>query len=108
MNLKAILVMVLIVVIMTPTLILGFTVTPWIFLGLFALLLIFPMMLAPKVDKKTGDTKNAEFLVRLIFGVTLVFGGFVFAIGLLVAPGFFLLMLLVCAPLLWLVFRPES
>jgi hypothetical protein len=107
-NFKAILVCFLIVIIMAPTLVLGIAESPWFFLILFALILIFPFVLAPSVDKTTGETKNADFLARALFITALVFGGFVLALGLLVAPGFFLLMLLVCAPLIWLAFRPES
>lgn len=108
MNFKAILVCFLVVIIMAPTLILGIAESPWFFLILFALLLLFPFVLAPRVDKSTGQAKNADFLARALFVVALVFGGFVLALGLLVAPGFFLLMLLVCAPLIWLAFRPEA
>lgn len=108
MNFKAILVLIAVVVIMTPTLILGFTVTPWLFVLLFGLLLLFPFLLAPRVDKSTGRSESADLIARLAFGAALVFGGVVLAVGLLVAPEFFLFMLIVCAPLIWLAFRPNG
>ena len=108
MNWKAILVCFLVVIIMAPTLILAIFESPWFLLILFALLLIFPFVLAPTTDELTRERKGAGTIATIAFVVTLIFGGFVLAVGLLVAPEFFLLMLLVCAPLLWLAFRPEA
>jgi hypothetical protein len=107
-NFKAILVLIAVVVIMTPTLILGFTVTPWLFVLLFGLLLVFPFVLAPRADSAPSQSESSEGLARIAFGVALVFGAVVLVLGLLVAPEFFLFMLIVCAPLLWLAFRPNG
>jgi predicted membrane protein len=106
-NWKAILVCFLVVIIMAPTIIFAIMESPWFLLLLFALLLIFPFVLAPSQDKQTGERRDAGPLATILLIVSLVFGGFVLAVGLLVAPEFFLLMLLVCAPLLWLAFRSE-
>jgi hypothetical protein len=107
-NWKAILVCFLVVIIMAPTVILAIVESPWFLLILFALLLIFPFVLAPTSDELTGERKGAGMIARIAVIVALIFGGFVLALGLLVAPEFFLLMLLVCAPLLWLAFRPDA
>ena len=108
MNLKAILVCFLVVIIMAPAIVLAIAESPWFLLILFAMLLIFPFVLAPTTDKESGERRDAGLLARALFVVALLFGGFVLAVGLLVAPEFFLLMLLVCAPLLLLAFRPEA
>jgi hypothetical protein len=44
----------------------------------------------------------------VLVGLAFVFAVPVLLLGLAVAPGFFLLILLVMAPLLWLAFRPSS
>jgi len=107
-NWKAILVCFPVVIIMAPTVVLAIFESPWFLLLLFGLLLIFPFVLAPTTDKVTGEQRSAGMIARIATIVALVFGGFVLAVGLLVAPEFFLLMLLVCAPLLWLAFRPDA
>lgn len=105
MTFRAFLVCILVVIILTPSIIVGIALSPWFFLLLFALLLVFPFVLAPRTDRSTGRTEPPDTLARLALFVTLVVSGFVLALGFLAAPGFFLLMLLVCAPLLWLAFR---
>jgi hypothetical protein len=97
----------LLVVIAIPAILLGLLVTPWLFLIGLGLLLLFPLALSPSTSRDAGLTREPGFLAKALFGIAILFGGFVLAVGLLVDPWFFLLMLLICAPLLWLLFSPE-
>ena len=107
---RALLVMFLIVVILTPGLLLGVLASPWFFLILFSLLLLFPIVLAPKpadLDSPSSSSGGESMgpLVWILVIAALVFAIPVFILGLLLIPGFFLLILLVMAPLIYLSFR---
>ena len=107
---RALLVFFLLVLILTPGLLLGFLVSPWFFLILFSLLLLFPFVLAPKPEG-SGSSKSSsgqESMGPLVW--ILVIGAIFFALpilimGLLLIPGFFLLILLVMGPLIYLTVR---
>ena len=107
---RALLVLFLFVLILTPGLLLGFLASPWFFLILFLLLLLFPIVLAPKPEDldSLGSNSGQESMGPLVW--ILVIAALFFALpvvimGLLLFPGFFLLILLVMAPLLYLTFR---
>ena len=107
---RALLIFFLFVLILTPGLLLGFLASPWFFLILFALLLLFPIVLAPKVkgSSSSGSSGGEESMGPLVW--ILVIGALVFALpvlilGFLAIPGFFLLILLVMGPLLYLMVR---
>lgn len=107
---RALLVMFLIVVILTPGLLLGVLASPWFFLILFSLLLLFPIVLAPKPEdpdslRSSGGQESTEPLAWALAIAALLFGLPVLILGLLLIPGFFLLILLVMAPLIYLSFR---
>ncbi len=107
---RALLVFFLFVLILTPGLLLGFIANPWFFLILFLLLLLFPIVLAPKAEgsSSSGSSSGEESMGPLVW--ILVIGALVFALpvlilGFLAIPGFFLLILLVMGPLLYLMLR---
>ena len=109
---RALLVMFLIVVILTPGLLLGFLASPWFFLILFLLLLLFlPVVFAPSPENwasldSSGVQASPVLLVWMLGIAALVFALSVLVLGILLIPGFFLLILLVMAPLIYLTFRP--
>ena len=49
---RALLFMFLVIAILTPGLLLGLLASPWFYLILFLLLLLFPMVLAPKPENR--------------------------------------------------------
>lgn len=107
---RAILLLLLFVILLTPGLLLGILESPWFFLILFLLLLGFPLLLAPRpaTQGQQPSSSSPGPVVWVLVGLAIVFAVPVLLLGLTVAPGFFLLILLVMAPLLWLAFRPSS
>jgi len=109
---RALVVMFLIVVFLTPGLLLGFLANPWFFLILFLLLLLFlPVALAPRPENwdslESSGVQESPVLLAWMLGIAaLVFALCVLVLGILLIPGFFLLILLVIAPLIYLTFRP--
>ena len=110
---RALIIFFLFVLILTPGLLLGILESPWFFLILFALLLLFPIVLAPRVNSSgsSGSTSTGSGeesmgpLVWILVGAALFFALPVLIIGFLLIPGFFLLILLVMGPLIYLMFR---
>jgi len=108
--LRALLVFFLFFLILTPGLLLGFIANPWFFLILFLIVLLFPIVLAPKVggSSSSGSSSGEESVGPLAW--ILIIGALLFALpvlllGFLIIPGFFLLILLVMGPLLYLMLR---
>jgi hypothetical protein len=107
---RALLVFFLLVVILTPGLLMGFLVSPWFFLILFSLLLLFPIFLAPMPEDldSLGSSRGQESTEPPVW--ILIIGALIFALpvvimGFLLIPEFFLLILLVMAPLLYLMIK---
>ena len=97
---RALLIMFLIVAILTPGFLLGFLVSPWFFLIFGALLVLFPVFLAPKPatagEVRSGTGEGAPgALVWGLWIAALVVGIPILVLGFLIAPGFFLMMLVV-------------
>jgi hypothetical protein len=110
--LRALIIFFLFVLILTPGLLLGILESPWFFLILFALLLLFPIVLAPKVGSSGGTSTSSGSgeesmgpIVWILVGTMLFFALPVLIIGFVLIPGFFLLILLVMAPLIYLMLR---
>ncbi len=110
---RALLITFLVIAILTPGLLLGLLASPWFYLILFLLLLLFPVVLAPKPEKRDSlRSRSGQESPGLLIWI-LVIAAFVFAVPVLIlgfslAPGFFLIILLVMAPLIWMAFRPSS
>ncbi len=103
----------LVILILSPGLLLGIFASPWFFLTLFLLLLLFPLVLAPRPDKgdkrkSSGDQETPRLLFWILVITSIAFAIPILLLGILLAPGFFLLILLVMLPLLWLAFRPST
>ena len=66
---RALLVFFLLVVILTPGLLMGFLVSPWFFLILFSLLLLFPIFLAPMPEDldSLGSSSGQESTGPLVW-----------------------------------------
>ena len=110
---RALLFMFLVIAILTPGLLLGLLASPWFYLILFLLLLLFPMVLAPKPENRdslrsSSDQESPELLIWILVIAAIVFAVPILLLGFLLAPGFFLIILLVTAPLIWMAFRPSS
>ena len=105
---RAVLIMFLIVAILTPGFLLGILVSPWFFLIFGLLLILFPVFLAPRVDSagSTSTQESPSAIVWILWITALVIGIPILILGFLLAPGFFLFMLIVMAPLLYLAFQP--
>ena len=106
MTVRAVLLLALFVILLTPGLVLGILASPWFFLLLFLLLLGFPLVLAPRVTGQGQEQSSSSpgTLVWVLVGLAFVVAVPVLILGLVVAPELFLLILLVMAPLLWLAF----
>ncbi len=110
---RALLIMFLVIAILTPGLLLGFLASPWFYLILFLLLLLFPMVLAPKPDnwdsmKSSSGQESPGLLAWILVIAAIAFAVPILLLGFLLAPGFFLIILLVMAPLIYLAFRPST
>ncbi len=110
---RALLLMFLVVAILTPGLLLGFLTSPWFYLILFLLLLLFPMVLAPKPENRdslnpSSDQESPGLLFWTLVVAAIVFAVPILLLGFLLAPGFFLIILIVTAPLIYLAFRPST
>ena len=110
---RALLIMFLVIAILTPGLLLGLLASPWFYLILFLLLLLFPMVLAPKPEtrdslRSSSGRDSPELLIWILVIAAIVFAVPILLLGFLLAPGFFLIILLVTAPLIWMAFRPSS
>lgn len=110
---RALIIALLVILILSPGLLLGFLASPWFFLILFLLLLLFPLVLAPRLDKggkqkSSGDQESPGLLFWILVITAIAFAVPVLVLGIMLAPGFFLLILLVMLPLLWLAFGPSS
>lgn len=107
---RALLVFFLLVVILTPGLLMGFLVSPWFFLILFSLLLLFPIFLAPmpedldSLGSSSGQESTGPPVWIMIIGA-IIFALPVVIMGLVLIPEFFLLILLVMAPLFYLMIK---
>ncbi len=104
---RALLILLLLVAVLTPGFILGLVASPWFFLILFLLFLLFPLVLWREPDTGGRSTSPGP-LVWILVGAAIIFALPVLLLGIVLAPGFFLLILLLIAPLLWLAFGPSS
>ena len=110
---RALIIALLVILILSPGLLLGLLASPWFFLILFLLLLLFPLVLAPRPDKggkqkSSGGQESPGPLFWILVITAIAFAVPVLILGIMLAPGFFLLILLVMLPLLWLAFGPSS
>ena len=104
---RALIIALVVILILSPGLLLGFLASPWFFLFLFLLLLLFPLVLAPR-PSGSGRQESPGPLVWAVVVAAILFALPVLVLGIVLAPGFFLLILLVMLPLLWLAFGPSS
>ena len=110
---RALLIMFLVIAILTPGLLMGFLASPWFYLILFLLLLLFPMVLAPKPENRdslrsSSGQDSPGLLVWILVIAAIVIAVPILLLGFLLAPGFFLIILLVTGPLIYLGFRPST
>jgi hypothetical protein len=104
---RALIIALFVVLILSPGLLLGFLASPWFFLFLFLLLILFPVALAPRTGSNGGQ-ESPGLLVWAVAIAAIVLALPVLVLGIVLAPGFFLLILLVMLPLLWIALGPSS
>jgi hypothetical protein len=107
--------MLLVVVILTPGLLLGFLVSPWFLFILFALLFVVTVpFLVPRSETtqtkagRRSDEDESRLLIWILVVPAILICLPVLIAALLYSPFLVLFILLLMAPLLWIAFGPSS